>query len=1080
MNILSGLSSLWYQIAIASLQGAVLIGVIALLQRGLRQRLGAIWTFALWFVVLVRLSLPTLPESFWSWQNLSDAAVARFQTTAAAAAVVSPIVAQERTPATGPAVTGSLPAEIATSTGPFFKMPHATNGSTAPALSPALSPASTLPSVPSVDGSVPWLPLIWFAGAVTFWGHQWIGALLFRRRVHQWRPLADPRMERLIAECQEEMGGYRPAEIRVAPSGESPCLFGVFRPVLLVPQPLLSSLTDAEWRHILLHEFAHLKRRDPLINAWMSLLRCVHWFNPLVWWAVRRMRSDRELACDAVVLARADAKVRHAYGETLLKLAVAPAGFGSAGTMVGILEDGRALQDRLRALKNRPAIWLNAVAGVTLLLVLSACALTRKKTHEPVSAARSSAVAPVVDKAIQPIQPLNLQAQVDYPQADTATSVLQHFSDNPGMWTQIPKGRQSFWGVPFEISGLIRLAGTSPQREEWYFRPTVTGVPVGRAFAQLYLLHATFYLAEPGTSIAKARLHYADGSTSEIPIRYGEDTLNYWRQRYEVVSQPTSAQARVAWNGDEAGRAEYGNSLRLCVAALSNPRPAAVVQSVDLVSTWESASEVIVGLAVGGTELPAEWRQTPPVREPEVAWQGRLRFRALNGVTGEPISRMELRLEVAEPGVHSRMASVYTDSQGWAELKYPHRELKYISIWADHAGFVPQMVQWTPRQHGPYPDEYIYKAEPGLRIAGRVTDGQGGAVAGAMVRIQGPRTDFAGDAKEFLMLQHAYAITDADGRWNCAELTSRVDPAAYQLRILHPDFQTITTGPLSAEMFRGTEIESHFDGQVVLSGRVRDIQNKPVAGARVTLRNWDRSDRVLGAITDAAGVYKFRPVPPLEGAAMSAKMLIQAPGFAPVLRRLLDEQGRVATGDVVLGPGRPVTIQVEDPKKEPLAGAVIEGLAGNGLHLDQRVTTDRLGRGIWEHTPDEPLSLIVSRTGYASEMFLVTATAANFVAQLRPTAELRAVVTDANTGEAIPTFSISRTIRGIPQDEATNPFRPVGIGRRGEMRFEAAPPDAGSTRYRIEAPGYLPSEPFTAEKLSGPVPTPIPMQRRSD
>jgi hypothetical protein len=73
---------------------------------------------------------------------------------------------------------------------------------------------------------------------------------------------------------------------------------------------------------VLLHELAHLRRRDPLTNGLLVLAQSVHWFNPLARFAVARCRAERELACDAVVMAagaaaapdRASSPTPEAYG----------------------------------------------------------------------------------------------------------------------------------------------------------------------------------------------------------------------------------------------------------------------------------------------------------------------------------------------------------------------------------------------------------------------------------------------------------------------------------------------------------------------------------------------------------------------------------------------------------------------------------------------------------------------------------------------------------------------------------------------------------------------------------------------
>jgi beta-lactamase regulating signal transducer with metallopeptidase domain len=87
------------------------------------------------------------------------------------------------------------------------------------------------------------------------------------------------------------------------PAGSSPALVGLLWPQVALPIDFEQRFNAAERELILAHEQVHRDRRDNFWNLLACLLAALHWWNPLAWWAARRMRADQELACDAAVLA---------------------------------------------------------------------------------------------------------------------------------------------------------------------------------------------------------------------------------------------------------------------------------------------------------------------------------------------------------------------------------------------------------------------------------------------------------------------------------------------------------------------------------------------------------------------------------------------------------------------------------------------------------------------------------------------------------------------------------------------------------------------------------------------------------
>jgi uncharacterized protein (TIGR03435 family) len=89
----------------------------------------------------------------------------------------------------------------------------------------------------------------------------------------------------------------RPSATRLEPG-----IFGVFRPVLLLPEGIADHLPTAQFQAILAHEFCHVRRRDNLTASIQMVVEAAFWFHPLVWWIGARLVEERERACDEEVL----------------------------------------------------------------------------------------------------------------------------------------------------------------------------------------------------------------------------------------------------------------------------------------------------------------------------------------------------------------------------------------------------------------------------------------------------------------------------------------------------------------------------------------------------------------------------------------------------------------------------------------------------------------------------------------------------------------------------------------------------------------------------------------------------------
>ena len=134
-------------------------------------------------------------------------------------------------------------------------------------------------------------------------------------------PLQNKEVRRLYRHCIEEMGIHNKIPVYSTAFLKSPIIVGLLKPCIFLPIHLISDYNESDMRYMLLHELQHYKHHDAIGSFLMNLAGVVYWFNPLVWYALREMRNDREVACDTSVLMMLEEDAYEDYGNTLINFA---------------------------------------------------------------------------------------------------------------------------------------------------------------------------------------------------------------------------------------------------------------------------------------------------------------------------------------------------------------------------------------------------------------------------------------------------------------------------------------------------------------------------------------------------------------------------------------------------------------------------------------------------------------------------------------------------------------------------------------------------------------------------------------
>lgn len=350
----------------------------------------------LWVLVMIRLVMPPIAAVPWlsvrvPLERISAAAVDRGHDAGSQSLPSAP----ESGSMSGAAPSAELacaPAHAAGSvSGPEGAMPPDSaalperdgSASAAPSISVEVSASTrTQPTESGIDAPPgaslavdPWLLVgaAWLVGTMLIVGVSAVRVVRFRRGLLVHCSPADPEIRGVGSRVAAELGVRRRFKMLTARSNAVPFVWGGFGgPIIVLPAALSAEADAPSLRMILMHELAHVRRRDDLVRwldwavvAWL-------WWNPLAWIARRGLRSSEELACDAVVLRTCGASTRE-YGACLVAAAESLAGSlaGSAfrtPAQACTMGDGGSLEQRITvimsgSLQHRPSTSLRVIAA---------------------------------------------------------------------------------------------------------------------------------------------------------------------------------------------------------------------------------------------------------------------------------------------------------------------------------------------------------------------------------------------------------------------------------------------------------------------------------------------------------------------------------------------------------------------------------------------------------------------------------------------------------------------------------------------------------------------------------------------
>lgn len=327
-----------------SFSGSLLILVLLLGKRLLRDKISRQWQYYIWLVVIFRLLLP-----FGAKVSLLGKT---YQAVDQAITQIAPLSQQSIPDNLENALVSTIGLEGNNNTSAPVIGLEGNNNAFDPAIDLEQNNKSAK-SHPFRDISALLTNHIWIIWLVVAFGLIVRKISIYQGFIHfidaGLTPVSEMEILDKLSIIMERTGNKRSVELGVNPLVSSPLLIGFFHPCIVLPS---LDISEKDFLYILLHELTHHKRRDMFYQWLVQITVCLHWFNPLVYLMSLEITKACEFSCDEAILVKMGSESAKDYGKTLLDAMAAVGRYKENLGAVTLNGNKKLLKERLEAIMN--------------------------------------------------------------------------------------------------------------------------------------------------------------------------------------------------------------------------------------------------------------------------------------------------------------------------------------------------------------------------------------------------------------------------------------------------------------------------------------------------------------------------------------------------------------------------------------------------------------------------------------------------------------------------------------------------------------------------------------------------------
>jgi hypothetical protein len=541
--------------------------------------------------------------------------------------------------------------------------------------------------------------------------------------------------------------------------------------------------------------------------------------------------------------------------------------------------------------------------------------------------------------------------------------LASHYTDRgTNVQDSIPKGKQTFDGVPFILKGRIELTGMNAARKGEFLPTEVTGVPVNAKAGRLHLILGARHGQKDGTPLGNVLLHYKNGEERSLRLAYGIHARNSFETNDVPTKKLITPNTTIAW---EKSPGTNETAVRLYHAILSNPLPDEEIASIGFASLFNAATPIIFAATLEKSQEPLIPLARNKVVQHAFQFDDSTYRRPVTlhvtDASGKALADASAIATLQDDSRNYFFGEYHCDKGGMIHLSYPPQDAVALSLRVTRPGLVPAIVSLSFNDSAKTAGTMEVVLKRGVDIGGLVVDPTGNALSNVSVI---PFLVRSTGSNQFNRSDLDTVQTRKDGTWSTAALPETL--ANLHFEVAHPEYHRAIIDAWPEADLLASKAKATLRPHLMVIGKVLNDQGNPLGNSTLILaigtnHTWQYAD--------ARGEFKFVVPDPTN---VSAMVMAIATNLAPAYQTV-SLKSALPPVELKLAAGQKFSMRLTDQQSLPVPKVKVSLMSWAGSKAMQWVTeTDKAGRFTWDHAPAGQVTFRFEKPGFTVLTYPIT------------------------------------------------------------------------------------------------------------